>query len=177
MPIENTWPLNTRYEDAHLSKIDFTIEHNEKLNNWLKNQNNMLIFTSNPGVGKTYFCAAVANYFKGKTPVFYLKDREFFNELRTEIENYSYNAKKMAGYQGIWILDDIGSAQLTPWQIEVLTTFIDERYENKMPLIITSNVWINQMHTIFTPRFADRIKASENTILEIHGESKRSEGM
>lgn len=41
---------------------------------------------------------------------------------------------------GLLVLDDLGAQSQTPWASEKLYTVIDDRYEAKAPLVVTSNV-------------------------------------
>jgi DNA replication protein DnaC len=152
----------------------------EKLLCWAKKPKNMLVFSGSCGIGKTYFSYAIYNHFHGKNKVIYKNEYGFLQDIRNSIDEpggYGARVKNMAEYELIWILDDMGSSQMTEWQKEVLTLFLDIRYENVLPTIITSNIWIRDMGKHFTPRIQSRLAASENTIIELNGEDKRQIGM
>lgn len=185
----NRMPSGVRYEDACLSKLDLLPSYLEQIRNWSNNPQHMLVLIGNPGIGKTYFCAALANYFlKGNGPrTVYMTEREFLSHIRSKISDpgsdYSYEIEKMASYEYergkkcVWMLDDIGSSQMTEWQREVLQTFIDSLYSNKTPAIITSNVWSRDMTDKFSHRFKSRLMAKENSIIEMSGQDKRELGL
>ncbi len=40
----------------------------------------------------------------------------------------------------VLLLDDIGVARSTDWAMEFLNDLVDERYENQLPMIVTSNL-------------------------------------
>jgi DNA replication protein DnaC len=182
-------PPGIRYEEACLAKLDLPMPHMEQLNQWTNNPTGFLVILGNPGIGKTYFCAALANYFlKQNGPrTLYMTERDFLSHIRSKISDpgsdYSYEIEKMASYEYergkkcVWMLDDIGSSQMTEWQKEVLQTFIDSLYSNKTPAIVTSNVWSRDMTDKFSHRFKSRLMAKENSIIEMSGQDKRELGL
>ncbi len=165
-----------RYDDAHLSKIQLPEDITSKIAVWYKNPHNMFIFCGNPGVGKTYLCAAVAKQRCEENKfVYYITEREFFNNLRKVIQqdwDYEYEIKKIAQYPFV-ILDDIGSSQMTDWQKEVLFSFLDYRSKYGYPTIFTSNLFIKNMLEIFSERFVSRIKDKNNIVIELNWIDKR----
>ena len=75
------------------------------------------------------------------------------------------------------ILDDLGYVQQDRSEMEVLFTFLAERYERKS-VIITSNLVFSKWNTIFkdpmtTAAAIDRV-VHHSTILELTGESYRA---
>lgn len=95
------------------------------------------------GVGKTYLAACVSNYFAKHdhdvafihVPTFLNLIKESFNndELRVDLSRL----KKVK----LLVLDDLGAEPITPWsRDEILLMLLNERYENKMKTIITSNI-------------------------------------
>lgn len=181
-----------RYENAHLAKLDFPADEMKKLAEWLENPKNFLVFITNPGIGKTYFTHALKNNYDSMPPrineykakvkrYYHLKEDEFFEELRKTIDlsgdSFESKCRRMANYNLVFILDDLGSNSMTAWQKEMLNLFLNERYENMLPLIVITNIWSHEMQEKFTPRIKDRLLATENTILEFTGESKRQLGL
>jgi len=74
------------------------------------------------------------------------------------------------------ILDDIGYVQQSREEMEILFTFLSERYERKS-LIITSNLVFSKWDRIFkdpmtTAAAIDRL-VHHSVILEMTGDSKR----
>ncbi len=185
----NSMPSGSRYRDSHLSKIDLPMALMDQLIKWVRDPKHLLVFIGNPGIGKTYCCAAVSNYFSenNKHRCIYYTERDFLSHLRSRIGNtnfdYTYEIEKMAAYQSspgvpvVWMLDDVGTSQMTDWQKEVLHTFVDELYKNKTPAIITSNIWIRDMKEMFDERFKSRLFSRENTVIEWAAQDKRELGL
>lgn len=180
--MNDIFPENSRYSGAHLSKIQLDGDIMNKLLDWIKKPVGILSYLGTPGIGKTYFCAAAINNFRElKKKVLYKAERDFLSIIRNTISepggDYNYKVEVMADYDVIWIIDDIGTSQMTDWQKEVISTFIDFRYQNKKPLIITSNLWLNDMYQTFSPRFKSRLGASENIVIELNDVDKRTLGL
>ena len=132
-----------------------------------------------PGRGKTHLVCAVAReliikqertvYF-GST--FHLVQQMLIAKRDLELEVW---LKKMDRYD-IVILDDLGYVQQSAEEMEVLFTFLAERYERRS-LMITSNLVFSQWDRIFkdamtTAAAIDRL-VHHSTILELNNESFR----
>lgn len=133
-----------------------------------------LAFLGNPGLGKTHLAIALGWEWieRGKT-VLYYHVTAFLNALR---DGYRHSGESdyehiiaFARNCSLLILDDLGSERATEWATEQLDFIIDFRYENHKPLIITTNLTLDDL----APRIADRIR--EGTCILLKGESFRRE--
>jgi len=132
-----------------------------------------------PGRGKTHLCCAIARELivaKGYRALFcpavHLVQQLLVakRDLRLEASLH-----KLDGYD-IVVLDDIGYIQQSREEMEVLFTFLAERYERKS-LMITSNLVFSEWDKIFkdpmtTAAAIDRL-VHHAIILELDGESYR----
>lgn len=64
-------------------------------------------------------------------------------------------SKKLKNVDILWI-DDIGSEKISDWLLEQLKDIIDDRYNNKKTLMLTSNYSIDSLP--LSPKLRDRIK-------------------
>jgi DNA replication protein DnaC len=85
--------------------------------------------------------------------------------------------KRLDGFEVV-VIDDIGYIQQTREEMEVLFTFLSERYERRS-VVITSNLVFSEWDKIFkdpmtTAAAIDRV-VHHATILELSGESYRAE--
>lgn len=141
---------------------------------------NLLVFGL-PGRGKTHFLAAVGRELVLRhrypvlfTPTFKLVQRLLAakQELRLESE-----LKRLDRFAAV-ILDDIGYVQQDRQEMEVLFTFLAERYERRS-VLISSNLVFSKWDQIFkdpmtTMAAIDRL-VHHATILEFNNESVRGQ--
>lgn len=132
-----------------------------------------------PGRGKTHLCCAIAHELivtKGCKVLFvaavHLVQQLLVAKRDLRLENL---LRKLDGFELI-VLDDIGYIQQNREEMEVLFTFLSERYERRS-LMITSNLVFSEWDKIFkdpitTAAAIDRL-VHHSIILELDGESYR----
>jgi len=146
---------------------------------FLDRGDNVLLFGL-PGRGKTHVACAIGHELIRRghrvlfTPTYVLVQRLLAakRDLRLEKE-----LSTLDGYDAV-LLDDIGYVQQNRDEMEVLFTFLAERYERKS-VIITSNLVFSEWNRIFkdpmtTAAAIDRL-VHHATILEMAGPSIRAE--
>lgn len=146
---------------------------------FLERGDNVLVFGL-PGRGKTHLVAALGHELVRRghrvlfVPTFALVQRLLAakRDLRLEKELAS-----LERYDAV-ILDDIGYVQQSRDEMEVLFTFLAERYERRS-VVITSNLVFSEWERIFkdpmtTAAAIDRL-VHHATILEMNGGSIRNE--
>lgn len=120
--------------------------------NWesIKNNNRGLLIHGEAGNGKTYLSFAIANelYKQGKAVLAISVSRilkiimDSYSQRgdigEIEVLNTLYEASLL-------ILDDLGVENKTYWAYEKLYSIIDTRYRSKKPLIITTNLIIEDL--------------------------------
>lgn len=133
-----------------------------------------------PGRGKTHLVSAIGHelvrsgfsvYF---TPTFRLVQRLLAAKRDLALER---ELRKLDHFDVV-ILDDIGYVQQTRDEMEVLFTFLAERYERRS-VMITSNLVFSEWDKIFkdpmtTAAAVDRV-IHHAVVLELNGRSKRAD--
>ena len=132
-----------------------------------------------PGRGKSHLCCAIARELivtKGYRALF-ITAVQLVEQLLVAKRDLRLDAvlRKLDGFE-IIVLDDIGYIQQSRDEMEVLFTFLSERYERRS-LMITSNLVFSQWDRIFkdpltTAAAIDRL-IHHSIILELDGDSYR----
>ena len=146
---------------------------------FVKQAQNVLAFGL-PGRGKTHLLCAVGQALVERgyrvlfTPAYQLVQRLLAAKQALRLEQELH---KLDGFAAI-ILDDIGYLQQSRAEMEVLFTFLAERYERKS-VLISSNLVFSQWDRIFqdpmtTAAAIDRL-VHHAVILELTGPSFRTE--
>lgn len=148
----------------------------EKISQWINGGKNILLYTGNPGCGKTYFCAAMINYCWPRFESCRCwTEKKLMEELRVGIENghdYTRALSHMIDDEFL-IYDDMGSTGFSEWRKEVIFELIDARYSSMKPTIITSNLSNAEIPSIYHERVWSRLSAAENTIIKVNGTDYR----
>ena len=121
-------------------EVEIAIDFTEKCIN--KKQKDGLIITGKSGVGKTHLATAILNKLTEKDMLVLMgrlivlldviKDtfKDFSSKEKDIIELYSK--------VDMLIIDDLGTERISSWALEKLYTIIENRNENKLPIIVTT---------------------------------------
>ena len=146
---------------------------------FLKRSENILAF-GNPGSGKTHLLCAIGHALieRGKQ-VLFISCSQLVQDLLIAKKNLEMTKKlkKLSRFDAV-IVDDIGYVQQSREEMEVLFTFLADRYENSS-LMITSNLPFSKWDKIFkdpmtTAAAIDRL-VHHSVILELNVDSYRME--
>lgn len=122
--------------------LDSLKKYSEKLVNGIEKKG--LILVGNNGVGKTHLACSIANkLIENGIPVIYGTLINLLAELRNsyDIDNNISEMEIIKLYENVdlLIIDDLGKEKPSEWGLEKLYTIINSRYENNLPVIITTN--------------------------------------
>lgn len=128
----------------------------------LKKESIGLLIYGNPGNGKTHTVSCIANDLIDKmVPVICvsvnaLLDRikETYNRWGNEGEETILRSLQNAD---LLIIDDLGTEQETEWSQTRIYNILDSRYRNKLPLIITTNITLEDLKEKYHARTYDRL--------------------
>lgn len=117
--------------------------------NFVDKSENILAFGL-PGRGKTHLICAIGHeLIKKEIPVIFFSTQQLVCQLLRAKRDYELDLaiRKLEKYPVV-ILDDIGYVKQNREEMEVLFTFLSERYERKS-VLITSNLVFSQWEQIF----------------------------
>ena len=127
---------------------------------YAKSLNGWLLLRGGYGCGKTHLAAAIANYAVGMgVPTLFLTVPDLLDMLRFSYDSQDttfedrFNEIRNAA---LLVLDDFGTQNATGWAQEKLFQIINYRYVNKLPLVITTNLSLDDIEARFRSRLADR---------------------
>jgi DNA replication protein DnaC len=129
-------------------------------NHYARNLNGWLLLQGGYGCGKTHLAASIANFAVGMgVPTLFLTVPDLLDMLRFSYDSEDttfedrFNEIRNAS---LLILDDFGTQNATGWAQEKLFQIINYRYINKLPLVITTNLNLDDVEARFRSRLADR---------------------
>ena len=139
--------LNYKFENFEVNSNNKKMyqslkEYSEKLANSVEQKG--LILVGNNGVGKTHLACSIANeLIKNGIPIIYGTLINLLAELKNTYDVYNNISEmeiiKLYEKVDLLIIDDLGKEKPSEWGLEKLFTIINSRYENNLPVIITTN--------------------------------------
>ncbi len=124
-----------------------------------QNQQGWLLLQGKYGCGKTHLAAAIANYaVQMGVPALFITVPDLLDTLR-----FAYNDPHATFEQRfeqirrapLLILDDFGTQNATSWAQEKLFQIINFRYINRLPLVVTTNLALDQIEARIRSRLQD----------------------
>lgn len=145
--------------DAHFSASTFEnfrqTKHNEKnlklcrryaqKFDTMLEKNQGLLFWGPVGTGKSFAAACIANYLlERKIPVMMTSFVKLLEAVQFGRENESDIIRNLNRARLV-IFDDLGAERSTDYAIERVYNIVDSRYRSGLPMILTTNLTIEQM--------------------------------
>ncbi|OQY46021.1 MAG: hypothetical protein B6242_08935 [Anaerolineaceae bacterium 4572_78] len=134
--------------------------HNIALN-FAENPNGWLVFVGNYGCGKTHLAVAIANdRIQHNQPALFVVVPDLLDHLRATYHPYStvtYDERfEEIRSSPLLILDDLGTQASTPWAQEKLFQIFNDRYNRRLPTVVTTNVALEELDARLRSRLVDR---------------------
>lgn len=159
--------VNEKNKEAYEVAKKYAVEFDK-----YKRQGLGLLFTGGYGTGKTHLAAAICHEIikQGYQPIFGTMIT-LLEKIKTTYENeYSRETEEriLRKYTDcdLLIIDDLGKERPTDWTLEKLYYVINTRYENCLPIIITTNYTPGKLITRLTVK--DNIETPEAIVSRIY---------
>jgi len=126
---------------------------------YAKNLKGWLLLQGGYGCGKTHLAAGIANFaVEMGVPTLFLTVPDLLDTLR-----FSYDSEDTTFEErfdeirnaSLLILDDFGTQNATAWAQEKLFQIVNYRYINKLPLVVTTNLALDEIEARIRSRLAD----------------------
>lgn len=126
--------------EINKKEIEIAKDFTEKCIN--KNQKNGLIITGKSGTGKTHLATAILNKLTEKyMQVLMGRLILLLDVIKDTFKDFSSKEKdiiELYSKVDMLIIDDLGTERISSWALEKLYTIIENRNENKLPIIVTT---------------------------------------
>jgi DNA replication protein DnaC len=111
------------------------------------------------GCGKTHLAAAIANFAVSVgVPTLFLTVPDLLDWLRFSYDDpqasFESRFEEIRNIR-LLVLDDLGTQNATPWAQEKLYQIINYRYTHKLPLVVTTNMGMNDLEGRVRSRLED----------------------
>ena len=136
---------------------------------YAKSLNGWLLLRGGYGCGKTHLAASIANFaVEMGVPTLFLTVPDLLDMLR-----FSYDSDDVTFEErfneirnaSLLILDDFGTQNATAWAQEKLFQIINYRYINKLPLVVTTNLSLDEIDARIRSRLNDPQLVTDAKIL------------
>jgi DNA replication protein DnaC len=118
------------------------------------------------GTGKDHLAMGVAKaftYWTGK-PVVWVSGAMLFEKLRDSFDGKKTESEVLGRYTSaslLWLSDPIPvKGELTQYQAEALYRLVDERYNQRRPVLVTANIGPGGADAVMGPAIARRLRES-----------------
>lgn len=124
-----------------------------------QNLNGWLVLQGGYGCGKTHLAAAVANFAVSVgVPTLFITVPDLLDALRFAYDDPQSTFEdrfEEIRSAPLLVMDDFGTHNATPWAQEKLFQIINFRYINRLPLLVTTNLLLEQIEGRIRSRLED----------------------
>jgi len=165
-------PVPARYQDVKIEDVPTDIVDRF---NQIRNTRQGLYIHNQVGTGKTHIAYALYRSEVARGALFW-NTTELLREIRQDFDRPHFDRRRieeeLMEHRGALFLDDIGAEKVTDWVLETFYLIINRRYNNKMPIVFTSNYTIKELDGQIGDRIASRIVEMCH-VVELTGEDRR----
>ncbi|WP_282703218.1 DnaA/Hda family protein [Streptomyces sp. CC219B] len=191
----DSW-LQERHSEAHARFDEKTpalyrtdIDLDPRVGSWLRRHDTSSLFLTGPiGVGKTHtawqacriwleWAYAPGVPWKGSPVIVTTRATSLFDGLRPDAQADGRRLVERCQTADLLFIDDLAAARASDWTRERLFEIFDERYINRRPVVITSDVLPSHLTDVIGPRVASRLaEMCRGNVVLIEGDDRRKGG-
>ncbi|MBP5915888.1 DnaA ATPase domain-containing protein [Streptomyces scabiei] len=168
-----------------------TDDFDDRIGDWAFREagsSSSLFLTGPIGVGKTHtawrVCRlwlesafTVAGPWKGSPVIATTRATSLFDALRPDAQSEGRRLVERLQTADLLFVDDLAAARASDWTRERLFEIFDERYINRRPVVITSDVLPSNLTEVIGPRVASRLaEMCRWNVVLIDGDDRRRGG-
>lgn len=160
------------YNGQMLEVKDMAIKYYKYFDKFKKNRNNSILLCGNSGSGKTHLSMAIANnLIKKKISVIYMPYRDVITVIKQNMLNGDVYSKQVNKYKKaeVLLIDDLFKGQISKSDLNIVFEIINYRYMNNLPMIISTELTIEELIEIDEAIGSRIYEMSSNYIVEILG--------
>ncbi|MGL5821975.1 MAG: ATP-binding protein [Sarcina sp.] len=124
-----------------------------------------LLFTGNPGTGKSFLSQCIAKYLldKGHLVVYRTAD-ELLSDLKEIKFKNNYEVESLIVDCDLLIIDDLGTEQITDFSISELFTFLNKKLLKQKKMLISTNLSPDALKNNYDERIYSRLIGNFTTL-------------
>ena len=133
---------------------------------------NSIMFMGQPGSGKTHLSLSIANVLMDNSiGVVYMGYRDIMTQIKQNIMDEAYYNKIMNRYKHakVLLIDDLFKGNISKSDINIMFELINYRYFNKLPVIISTELSIENLVNIDEALGSRLIEMSKDYLVGIRG--------
>lgn len=119
-----------------------------------------LFLTGQSGLGKTFLCSSICHSLAENNIVpLYIVFSDLISDMRASFQHDSGDADLLATARQapVLILDDLGAEHVTEYAISRLFDIINYRRNERLPMVISSNLSLMDVERVYSTRIVSRI--------------------
>lgn len=144
--------LNPKEAESLEQAFNRTVQFARTLNGWL-------VLQGGYGCGKTHLAAAIANFAVSLgVPTLFITVPDLLDTLRFAFNDPEASFEERFAEirrASLLVLDDFGTQNATPWAQEKLFQILNFRYVNRLPVVITTNLPMEEIEGRILSRLQD----------------------
>ena len=166
--------INLRFKDKTFSNFDKSKDTNsysicrDYARSFGKNKKEGLLLSGPAGIGKTHLAAAIVDHIARlkhrliEKDIIFTTVPDMVGKVRKEMFLDPKTPNKEAYKESLLecdllVLDDLGAESITLWTVDLVHQIIDFRYRDELPVVITSNLSLDEIKKLYGERLLSRI--------------------